>query len=555
VAELAEPLAAPGAGAANPPQTADAPAAERDVAATAKAFARVRARTLAERALVVLLVAFVAKQLFAVAAFPAFSGHDEVAHFSYVRTLATEGRIPLIPELDEWRTAHQNDLTPPGDFFGDDLYPWCRFALDWYCEPDHPRWGADPPQVVSVRLLNYPSGFQYAANHPPLYYALMSPVYLLSRGFSLEAQQALLRLATIPFGIATVVLAYRLTRTLFPRDSFLAVTVPAFVAFQPQISYEGAMINNDILGIALFSLVLYLCVLGLRDGFSRNLSLALGVTLGLSLLAKGTSLIALPVAGLAVLLGLGWWDIKGLTLRALWIGLPTAVLAAPWYLFLYRTYGNFDAFEQIAAVQWQNRSLGGFFEILFDRDFVLLRFKETWGEYGWRLIHLDDRLLWAIAAVSILSVVGLVAYAVLARRGAPPAWNDATLRPSPWQVKALVVLVAACVVGYLAVVQFGTRFALTQARYYFPVVIAAALLSMLGLRTLIPAAWRPIGRGVVVAALIALNVTLFLQYVLPFHASIVSEMPWLTDGAVSPTNFPTVPPRSGQDNPFEGLGR
>ena len=555
MAELAESVAAPGTGAAVPLAPGGAQLDERDAAAPAKPVARQRVRSLAQRMFVVLLVAFVAKQLFAVAAFPAFSGHDEVAHFSYVRTLATEARVPVLPELEAWRTSRQLGQEPAGDFFDTDLYPWCRFTLDWYCEPDHPRWGSDPPRVVTVRQSFYPSGFQYAANHPPLYYALMSPVYLLGRGFSLETQQALLRLATIPFGVATVFLAYRLARTLFPDDSFLAITVPAFVAFQPQISYESAMVNNDILGIALLSLVLYLCVLGLRDGFSRRLSLALGVAVGLSLLAKGTSLMAIPVVGLAVLLGVGWRDPLGVARRGVWIGLPTAALAAPWYWFLYRTYGNIDGFEQIAALQWWNRPLGGFFQLLVDRDFVLLRFKETWGEYGWRQIHLDDRLLWAIAVVSILGVVGLVAYAVLARRGAPPAWDDSTLRPSAWQVKALVVLFAACVVGYLAVVQFGTRFALTQARYYFPVVIAAAILSMLGLRTLIPAVWRPIGRGIVVAALVALNVTLFVGYVLPFHASIVAQMPWLTDGTVVADDLPTVRTRGGQDNPFGEFGR
>ncbi len=555
MAELAEPLAAPAPGATVPPLSDGARPAARDVGASARSFSRLGARSFAERALVVLLLAFVAKQLFSVAAFPAFSGHDEVAHFSYVRTLATEARIPVLPDLAAWRVAHQLNQDPQGDFFATDLYPWCRFALDWFCAPAHPRWGHDPPYAVTIRLVPYPSGVQYAANHPPLYYALMSPVYLLSRGFPLETQQALLRLATIPFGIATVLLAYLLTRTLFPNDSFLAVTVPAFVAFQPQISYESAMVNNDILGIALFSLVLYLCVLGIRDRFPLRLSVALGVAVGLGLLAKGTSLIALPVVGLAVLLAVGWRDPLGLLKRGLWIGLPTVLLAAPWYLFLYRTYGNFDAFEQIAALQPGNRSLGNFFDILIDREFILLRFKETWGEYGWRLIHLDAPLLWAIGIASILCVVGLVLYVVLARRGTPPAWSDATMRPSAWQVKALVVLFAACVVGYLAVVQFGTRFALTQARYYFPVVIAAALLSMLGLRTLIPTNWRPIGRGFVVAALIALNVTLFVRYVLPFHASIVAEMPWLRDGAGASDDTPAVRIRGGQDGPFGEFGR
>jgi hypothetical protein len=59
----------------------------------------------------------------------------------------------------------------------------------------------------------------------------------------------------------------------------------------------------------------------------------------------------------------------------------------------------------------------------------------------------------------------------------------------------------------------------------------------------------------VVAALVALNVTLFVGYVLPFHASIVAQMPWLTDGTVVADDLPTVRTRGGQDNPFGEFGR
>ena len=57
------------------------------------------------RFLLVLLALYVAKQGIYVVAFRPFSGHDEVAHYSYLRTVATEGRIPVLPDLREWREA------------------------------------------------------------------------------------------------------------------------------------------------------------------------------------------------------------------------------------------------------------------------------------------------------------------------------------------------------------------------------------------------------------------------------------------------------------------
>jgi hypothetical protein len=141
-------------------------------------------------------------------------------------------------------------------------------------------------------------------------------------------------------------------------------------------------------------------------------------------------------------------------------------------------------------------------------------------------------LLWAIAIPTIAALVGLAIYFFALWRGKPlfGAGGDSTV-VATWQVKALVVLAIACIVAYLAVVQFGTSFALAQARYFFPVVNAAAILLMLGLRTLVPLRFRPAGQGIVVAALIALNVVIMTAYVLPFTVTFDDPlMPWSWGG-------------------------
>jgi 4-amino-4-deoxy-L-arabinose transferase-like glycosyltransferase len=467
--------------------------------------------------LVLILALYVSKQIFSVAAFYPFSGHDELAHFSYVRTVATEHRIPVLPDLFAWREGLNGGQAPPTDNLPDELYPYCRFALDWFCAPDSPRWQDNPPRIVTVPGLGYfPSGYQYAANHPPLYYAVMTPFYLLSQGLSPVGQQYVLRLAAIPFGLITVFAAYRASRALFPGDAFLVVTVPALVAFQPQISYEAAMVNNDIVAIALTSLILWGVIAGVRDRFPLRLCVAVGVTFGLALLAKGTSVTIAPVIAVALLWAVGWRDWRGLLARGLAMGVPAAILAAPWYLFLYRTYGDLSGFNRIEKLQYWNSPMGSFQEMLTDPQFVVNRFKETWGEFGWRLIHLRPMLLWMIAIPIIVAGVGLVIYALTAGRDLAIFRGDVVASPAGWQKKALVLLLLACVLAYLAVIQFGTQFVLTQARYYFPVVNAAALLTMLGLRTVIPRQARPVGQGLVVAALVALNIVIMTSYVLPF---------------------------------------
>ena len=237
--------------------------------------------------------------------------------------------------------------------------------------------------------------------HPPLYYLLMAPIYLLSQGASMEVQQYLLRLAAIPFGLLTVYAAFRATRLLFPSDWFMVITVPAFVAFQPQISYEAAMVNNDIVAIAIFSLLLWGIVAGMKRQFPSRVCLLLGVTLGAGLLVKSTTASIAPVIALAMLWSLGIRDWRRLIARGLLVGVPAALMAAPWYLYLYRTYGDLSGLKRVQELQYWNAPMGTFWELLTDPDFVIGRFRESWGEYGWRIIHFRDGLLWAIAVPMI----------------------------------------------------------------------------------------------------------------------------------------------------------
>jgi 4-amino-4-deoxy-L-arabinose transferase-like glycosyltransferase len=325
----------------------------------------------------------------------------------------------------------------------------------------------------------------------------------------------------IPFGIAILLLAFLTTRQLFPSDRFLLITVPAFVAFQPQISYEAAMVNNDIAGIAFVSLVIYLLARGLRRGFDYATCAWVGAALGLAMLAKSNSLFIIPAIGFAIILGCGWrnwrdWLPKGALSAA--IG---GLLILPWYAWFYRTYGNLDAFEQIRTLQspW-NKPGGTFRELLFSREFVWMRWRETWGEFGWRRIHLDSSFLWGIAFPIIAGLIGLAVFAALAgyrrRTGSTKKGPLGFEMPDRAQSLGVAILLIAVVTAYLAVIQFGTQFALTQARYFFPVVNAFAILVLLGLRTLLPRPVRPIGSGLIVFGLAFMNLVVYTRYAIPY---------------------------------------
>lgn len=486
-----------------------------------------RSAPLETRFLWILLILFLAKGVIFTFVFPPFSGHDEVAHYAYLQILVEEQRIPLIPDPVAFEANYSPANPPHFDAFPSYMEEYSRFTTpDWYKVTDG--------VVSAVTYLgnHLPSGWIYTANHPPLYYLLMVPVYWMTENASPETQLYALRLAAIPLGMLTVLFAFLTVRRLFPRDRFLAVTVPTLVAFQPQIAYEAAMLNNDILAIATTSACIYLIVVGLRNRFTVGLCAWLGLALGLAMVSKSTAVVVMPVIAVAMILRLGWknareWLPKG----GLVLGI-TAVIAAPWYGYMLATYGNFTALDRIQVLQHWNRFEGeppSITDLLFDIDFAWMRWRETWGEFGWRLIPLNDGLLLIILLVTIVATIGTVLWATLAlsfrqraRREPLPvirsmaAVTDPILVVAQWQLIGVMALVALCLVAYVAVLQFGTDFVLTQARYYFPAINAFSIILMLGLRMLTPLRWLPLMQTAVFVGMFLLNVVVLSSYVIPY---------------------------------------
>lgn len=423
-----------------------------------------------------LLLVYCAKQVLIVVLFPPFTGHDEVAHYEYVRIVAREGRLPTLAE----------DRLP-GRFFE----KYRDYALQW---EDLGQWTTP----------------LYTAVHPPLYYAAMVPVYKAGQALPPVGKHYLLRFAAIPFGVLTVLFAFWLTRAVFPADAFLAVTVPTLVAFQPQVSYAAAIINNDILAIALYSALLCLLARLVRDGITLGRALVMGAVLGLGLLAKTTTATALPLIAAAFWMARRDESMRRVgTLFAVTVALALAMVA-PWYVFMYRTYGDLTGLRDLAEIQTTLLQTElGFLQLLFSGEFAFERWRETWGEFGWRMIPAPGWLLSATALMAIACAVGLTADALSSR-----AARAATLER--WQWQTLLILLGACVVAYLAVVQFGTVFLLAQARYYFPAINAAALLAMLGLRALVSPRWLGATQMVVIAGIIAINVVIYTSNVVPY---------------------------------------
>jgi len=495
---------------------------------------RIAAANTVQKFIALLLILFVAKGIVITFVHEPFSGHDEVMHYAYLEYVATEHRVPVIPVIGEWQEAERENRDYPYDMAPDKLWEYCRYTTgDWNVGCDG---RSSPVRVIywPPENANYLSGWVYTANHPPVYYLYLTPLYWLMDGQSLETQLYAFRLASIPLGLVTVLLAYLTIRTLFPRDRFLAMTVPTFVAFQPQVSYEAAMLNNDILAIAFASAVIYLLVRGLKHGFGYGNVALTGFCFGMAVLSKNTSLVFGLTIAVAMILGLGVRNWREWIPKGALAGGVAGMLIWPWFLYMHRTYGDFTALDRVSDLQYWNYSDGArptIWSQLSDRDFFWLRWRETWGEFGWRLIPLgrwpDDWLLLDIIFYFTLAgTLGIAVWAVrlyLTARSAArddPALGtaDPVLALERWQVVGVLTMGVTCLVSYYAILQFGVSFSLTQARYYFTAIVPAAILLMLGFRALIPRRWLVYGQLAVFVSLVVLTVIIYTAFVVPYWA-------------------------------------
>ena len=491
---------------------------------TARFRAHLQPRVLLRWYLPTLLLIFLVKGVVIGTVHPAFTGHDEVAHYAYLEILSTEHRVPAMPDPD----VLQSDPDAAFDKLPASLWAYCHFTTeDWggCAENTCPEtcYARVDPETGATR----PAGWVYTANHPPLYYLLMAPLYELTDHLAPEEQLTWLRFAAIPFGMIVVLCAWLTTRTLFPRDRFLQITVPAVVAFQPQIAYEAAMLNNDIMAIALVSIVIWLCARGVRTRFPLANVLLIGATFGLALLTKTT---ALPV-GIAIaatmILGLGWRNVRVWLPRGLLAGSVTLLLVWPWYWHMLRTYGDLNGLSRIRELQWwnyDNATPPSLLNELTNRDFFWTIWGQTWGGFGWLLMPAPESLLRKIFLVASLAMIGLAVRAIRAylatscsiRDGAPRLrmrFGVPLNRRQGMFLLALGVFVAG---SYGAILQFGTQFEGTQARYAFPAVTAVALLAMVGIRSLVPSRALPVIAVLTMAGMVWLNVEIYRDAVMPW---------------------------------------
>jgi hypothetical protein len=265
-----------------------------------------------------------------VAGLPPFEGIDETAHYSYIEQVAKTGTLPRVGDKIRQDVQDVQDTltTAPGPGIRSLQYRNLFTAEAEIIKSARQAVKAprDPPPT------GQPGSWQnWQVQHPPFYYALLTPAYFLSERWSLAGQLALLRGLSYFAAWLSLCLAVFVAAKSSPASGpgGAMIVAPALWPFVfPGWFPEMARLGNDSL-VAL--LVACAVAVVTRAPIKRwSTWFLLGVICGLGVLTKATFLPFLAVTAL-LLLYRSWrrdaspWQFLGF--------LATVTSVAGWWYF------------------------------------------------------------------------------------------------------------------------------------------------------------------------------------------------------------------------------
>jgi hypothetical protein len=360
-------------------------------------------QTIARFVTVLLLTATALIGIAHIAFLPPWEGYDETAHWSYIQELADTGHAPIYgkDDLSADVAAYPGPMAygaaPPFDQTGRPTYRSYRLA------GAHALTGG-PTHYLGFDTLNW------QAQHPPLYYALMVPIYRAAHGLGWINHLLALRLASFTLAFVGLALGVIATvRMIKPAGVWTGPIMAAWPFLFPQFFPEFARLGNDSLCL-LWVAVAWTLLLRLLGGQGRWVTAAaLGASLGLGLLTKA---FFLPIgAGVAVMLAARWWisgrSPAGLGQAAL-AGATALVIGAWWYIGKDLQTGSItgsDEFIQFNHAGGLGRLVHGFSPQALARGLGVIPGSFAWAG-TWSLARLPEYLLIAPVALLALSLWG-----------------------------------------------------------------------------------------------------------------------------------------------------
>lgn len=343
----------------------------------------------------------------------------------------------------------------------------------------------------------------WAAHHPPLYYLMALPIELALKDRPIAERAFALRLFSLLLSSATLIVMILTARLLFTDHRSGWVLMPCLLVFSPGYSLHQVSINNDLLLILLYSLLMYLMLKWSDQQFTFRRALALGVICGLGILTKMLFLTAVFLVAAYLLLD-GRCRTGGSLKKAGFMfsifAFVVMVVSGWWFVRNYMVYGmpmiTATTYLPASAVPGQ----------LTLAEFFLSKKFLGWIGVGWLILTASSTDLYLAGAVLGLCAAGYIKGLILKVFGGQQFLGNPE---SARKFKILLCAIAVHVLPVLYLVSAGSlrvgRFRALHGRYFFPVIAAIAAFWALGASKLIPRKLQNQFLAAVIALLAALE--------------------------------------------------
>ena len=289
--------------------------------------------------IVLLLVGSLLIGLSFAALLPPFEGFDETAHYSYIEQIAKTGAWPRLNDPIAAEVSDYLDAAPGPT----SLHARWSYRAFFAAPPETVAHGRalvhtarDPSRPWRPSTASYNNNWE--GQHPPLYYALMAPIFNLSKGWSFERQFLLLRgFSYLIAWISLCIVAFSSSVELKHSQGLktaMALAAALWPALFPMWFIEMGRLGNDCLVTFWAACVAVLILrLNLKAGLRNHV--LLGIVCAFGLLTKATFL---PLTA-AILLFLFYrtWTVRGDALqfqdagRGLAAFIATVIVISGWW--------------------------------------------------------------------------------------------------------------------------------------------------------------------------------------------------------------------------------
>lgn len=315
------------------------------------------------KVLYVILIIFLLKQTFLVFLIPPWEAPDETAHVAYIMYLYNQKSFPSIKKT----------FTPVSI---EKSFQNNHNILKQYTTQ---KITSGEQQDLFDRLNNqYSSETPNAASHPPLYYISLIPLYILALYLPSYWAIIFLRLGSVFWGVGSLILIYRLIRKVHFNNNIFPLFVVLLVSLQPMFSFITSIVNNDILVVFFYLLIITRSVeLITVSKFTLKSALVDGLLLGVATLVK-------PQLFIGFVLYVSALIIKRVSLNYVVTALFVALsISASWYIRQFALEGSSMVNYAIQNIQPAPTSVFRYPIEFFQSKQHSGIFMSFWGFFGW----------------------------------------------------------------------------------------------------------------------------------------------------------------------------